>query len=362
MTRELNKIWFDEFFREGAYLRLPDGQVFLWQGPWQKSTISNSSHDVEGFNLAHTSFYGSDLNFWKSEEAPIIIDSVELQKLLNKLNETDEVKIRRSEFVLPRKQIFEGQFQNILGKIQREEIEKAVPSVFSVNENVPSMADRKNWLSSLLQTPSNLYAFGLWSQGEGVMGATPEILFHRHGLVLRSMALAGTRARQEGVTPKSLLKDEKERHEHQVVVDDIKKQLSKIGWVKVGDTTVMELPTLLHLMTPIEAEISPKTTSELIRLLHPTPALGVHPRAFGYHWMKDSLEQSQRGWYGAPIAFGLSPEETLCLVAIRQIQWSKSGCRIGVGCGVVKASQVENEWQEIINKLSSVFQLLGLQP
>jgi menaquinone-specific isochorismate synthase len=208
-----------------------------------------------------------------------------------------------------------------------------------------------------LEAHPGLYVFGFWDQGEGVLGATPEVLFHLQEKKLTTMALAGTSAR---VDEARLLRDPKELKEHQLVVQDIKERLEKWGWVKLQETRLVEFGMLSHLQTPIEVEIGDVGVEELVKRLHPTAALGVFPRNYGLNWMQGLPYQEQRGLFGAPIVFSISRSESIALVAIRCLQWSENGSQIGSGCGLVAASDLQKEWQELALKRESVFKVLGL--
>jgi isochorismate synthase EntC len=48
------------------------------------------------------------------------------------------------------------------------------------------------------------------------------------------------------------------------------------------------------------------------------------------------------------------------LVAIRNIQWQDEKIRLGSGCGIVKSSQIEREWQELKLKRESVKRMLSI--
>ena len=208
--------------------------------------------------------------------------------------------------------------------------------------------------------PPNLNVYGFWDGKRGIMGATPEVLFHRKAMVLQTMALAGSCPRAEMGTRTPLLKDEKEMREHELVVNDLVTRLKPLGWLKKYETEILELPTLLHLCTRFEVTGCSKRDSELVRLLHPTPALGVAPRAYGFQWMRELPEQKDRTLFGAPILFALSNDETLALVAIRSILWDEEGSRIGSGCGLVASSELDREWNELSVKRRSVYQMIGI--
>lgn len=215
-------------------------------------------------------------------------------------------------------------------------------------------------LLHLLQAPSSLYVHGFWNTDGGLLGATPETLFVIRGKQLTTMALAGTCPKSDSERP-SLLEDPKEREEHDLVTQDIVQVLSAYGRVHSEGPFLLELPTLWHLKTNIELTLQkPVDPRELIRRLHPTPALGVFPRAAGYQWLREEPGQEGRARYGAPFAF-IFPDEVVCLVAIRNLQWNKEESLIGAGGGVVAASELEREWRELRKKRESVKKILGLE-
>lgn len=355
MAQSINQALINDFMRSGAFLRHANGEIFLWIGPWQSGAEKSQNH------LQLQEFFAHQGKIFFAKHFVENPSQSELLQLIESSIQATRQPLQRSDFSRPKFENFLQSFHEIQGRIQRQEIEKAVPCSFVYSEKKPHASDRLRFLANLLKAPLGLYAYGFWNEEEGILGATPEILFSRDGQVLQSMALAGTMAKSADVSAKNLLRSEKDLHEHQVVVQDLDVQLRKLGWVKKGDLQVIELPTLYHLMTPFQVEIGQKTDEEIIRLLHPTPALGVHPRGFGYHWLVDLPEQKGRKIFGAPILFRLNSNQSVCLVAIRNLQWNSSGSQIGAGCGLVQASQIEFEWQEIQNKLNAIFLLLGIE-
>ncbi len=237
-------------------------------------------------------------------------------------------------------------------------LRKAVPVVFARTRGRVSI---ESVLKRLVTQPPQLFPYGFWGEQEGMIGATPEILFAvgQNPDNLQTMALAGTRGKGDRAA-ELLLSDAKERHEHQLVVDDIKEQLARVGDVRCGETGVLELPSLFHLHTPIEAKLHKRLSLlDLVECLHPTPALGVSPRSLGFLEMKLWDLPQRRGRFGAPFA-AVWPEGMHALVAIRNVEWSGEEIRIGSGCGIVPESRLEREWKELALKRESVKRMLGL--
>ncbi|WP_413576028.1 chorismate-binding protein [Bdellovibrio sp. HCB290] len=288
----------------------------------------------------------------------------ELQSLIENYlteNPRPEGPLSKAEWQEPAESDFHTDLAEIQKRISNHQIQKAVPVVFARSPQTVSSGERAQMILNLLSAPETLYVFGFWQKGQGVLGATPEVLFdYDHGL-LQTMALAGTCPKSDKAERESLLLDEKEMQEHHFVVEDLTKRLSSWGEVQSHGPTILELPLLYHLKTDFQVKCTVKPDfRDLVMQLHPTPALGVAPRSAGYKWMQQLPGQEGRRGFGGPIAF-LGTEEALCLVAIRNLQWDQNESMIGSGCGVVAASEFSREWRELFQKRLSVRKILGLK-
>lgn len=260
----------------------------------------------------------------------------------------------------PRLEDFEKSFARVQNLISEGQIDKAVPVVFARTRSSITATVRARWILETLSAPQNLHPYGFWSGDEGVIGATPEILFEVEGRSLKTMAMAGTLAKADG-TADDLARSAKDQHEHRLVIEDIKKELRSFGAVSAGATEVVALPTLFHLRTNLSVELEEDADIEkLLRRMHPTAALGVFPRLFGWRWMRELPGQDDRARFGAPFTVRLSSSRVISLVGIRNIQWQGTRVSLGSGCGVVKSSELEAEWRELARKRQSVLKILGM--
>ncbi|MBX3016579.1 MAG: chorismate-binding protein [Bdellovibrionaceae bacterium] len=351
MAQSVNEsIQWDVFWKTGAFLRLSQEEFLLLEGPFTK--CADHEADFGGFH-----FFGEDEQWWKARRR-LKLGREELRRSLE--GQLGPRSLFRNDFTPPTPESFESAFRLIQGKIQREEIEKAVPILKTESAKTPGPADLAHAFFTLWNLPMNLHVYGFWNEGRGVIGATPETLFELEGTTMKTMALAGSCPKAEAVDRIPLLKDPKELKEHQIVVDDLAIRLKTLGWMRSDPVAMIELPTLFHLITRFEVTGINKTPKEIMRHLHPTPAMGVAPRAYGYQWLKDLTDQKDRGFFGAPLFFRKDQEQSVALVAIRSLFWDAKGARIFAGCGVVAASQAEREFAEIGAKMDSVFQMLGL--
>lgn len=269
--------------------------------------------------------------------------------------------LAKASWMEPSKADFEVAFNISQARIKNNEIKKSVPAVFARSAQKVTNAEKAQMILHLLQAPTVLHVYGFWQNGEGMLGATPEVLFNYSEGILETMAFAGTCPKSEVHLRSSLLEDPKEKQEHQLVLDDLTALLAKYGSVKSEGPYILELPTLYHLRTDIHVrcEIQPDYLG-LTKELHPTPALGVAPRDQGYKWMQQFPGQAGRRRFGAPFGF-FAAKEAVCVVAIRNLQWNNNESMIGSGCGLVADSEIEREWRELYQKRQSVRKILGLE-
>lgn len=292
--------------------------------------------------------------------------------------------------------IFDKSFELIQTRIAKKHLKKAVPWIFlegqtATNNKIEWLARRIRFgLRASKGTQARLY--GRWDQSNGYLGLTPEDLLSIDDGQLRTMAVAGTKAfigpsdSELSTASNVLLTDEKERSEHRFVVEDLEavlKAQSVIETLVVGETEVRRFSQLLHLVTPIQARLKQSADSasssynqltasdalwKIVEALHPTPALGTAPRDSNLSLLREieTLQNVSRRGFGAPFSVKMG-NRLESVVAIRQFRWNSLGpdlikIEVGSGCGIVKESQLEKEWQELSTKRSAVLQAFGLSP
>jgi len=158
-----------------------------------------------------------------------------------------------------------------------------------------------------------------------------------------------------------LLNSEKEVREHSIVVDMIQNVLEKYCHNLVMDEEVQitRLSHVQHLCKHFKGELDPETSdADLIKALHPTPAMGGYPTDIALEAIED-LEPFNRGWYAAPIGF-VGHDHTEFVVAIRSALIEKERVSLYSGAGIVLGSDPADEWQEIEDKISKFLKALDL--
>jgi menaquinone-specific isochorismate synthase len=202
----------------------------------------------------------------------------------------------------------------------------------------------------------------LWQQGDGpaLLGASPERLLTVRQGQLRSDALAGTAP--IGPAAEQLTRSEKDRREHELVVDAISEVLAGAGLTarRPRHPRLARHGQLVHLHTPITAALGEQQPLALAGALHPTPAVAGLPRREAMAALR-SLEPFERGFYAAPIGWIDSEGDMELRVAIRSGSLQGQRLELTAGAGLVQGSVPERELQEVALKLGVLQQQLSLQ-
>ncbi|MDH4467038.1 MAG: chorismate-binding protein [Bacteriovoracaceae bacterium] len=218
---------------------------------------------------------------------------------------------------------------------------------------------RAHWLKRSLSIAGTT-AFGHWSENQGMIGATPEVLWDYKNETLTLQSLAATAKEGE----ESELLNEKNQHEFQLVVKGIEEacRAMRIS-VSKEETNRKHFGKLIHLQKIFHSHVS-LTSQDLIKLtnlLSPTAALGGSPKKNSLEFLEQkSLYQQKYPLRKFGSAFGYLEGEVGILgkfiVAIRNIQWNKDGFFIESGAGIVNDSLLELELNEISMKRNSILQ------
>ena len=198
--------------------------------------------------------------------------------------------------------------------------------------------------------------------GRRFVGASPELLARREGMRIECHPLAGTIALPPNVAPDDyqnwLLGSTKNLHEHGVLVDDLVNILeSRYDEITVdAQPSIVALRTVAHLGTWIHGVKTTGTAPdalEVLRLLHPTAAVGGIPRESAYKLICD-LEQHDRGHYAGPVGWLDANGDGEWWVGIRGVMVEGANFEAWAGAGIVSESDPIAEREETRDKLASV--------
>ncbi len=344
------QIFDKESFLESGALYGKGGSIFL---VWGKRRILKQC--PQNFAVCRRDFFDQGPVFWQSFEKGIEVTRNRAQSFFN-------INFKKWHWIPPRFKDFEKQILFLKKAFNERGLKKGVPYVFEVSRDEVNRENLESMISSGLRYDKG-FLFGEWHNGQGIIGLSPELLVSQESpKKFKTMAVASTLTRKEfKKNPDKLLKDNKQIQEHEWVVKDIKDQLTGFAKFKAGKRTIIKTSTLVHLLTPIEFEIEdPLTVGQVVCRLHPTAALGCHPRNLWKTIMEPFNEWNPRGSFGAPFGFSFHSRWVDFVVAIRSLIWSSGELKLGSGCGVVPLSNIEGEWKELENKRESVKRVFGL--
>lgn len=200
------------------------------------------------------------------------------------------------------------------------------------------------------------YVEGPWG---AVASLSPELFVSRHGDALRSSPIKGTLPLS--ADPALLRASVKDVAENIMIVDLVRNDLGRIA--EIGTVTVDELlavrpaPGVWHLVSTVTARSGQGvTTADLLDAAFPPASVTGCPKIRA----RDLLQQWEphpRGVYCGTVGMASPLAGTELNVAIRTVEFGAGTCVLGVGGGITIDSDPDAEWQECLDKASSILAL-----
>lgn len=223
-------------------------------------------------------------------------------------------------------------------------------------------------LSHVVNEQPESYLFGLEHENLLFFGASPERLVKVEDGKAFSSCVAGSikrgkTAEEDKLLGDSLLNDAKNLGEHQYVVDMIAHTFEKncIQYTVPRRPKLLKIRDIQHLYTPVEGMLSQDATIlQLVKLLHPTPALGGVPRQEALKIIRDN-EAMNRGLYAAPLGWIDAEGNGEFAVAIRSAALKDNKAYLYAGGGIVADSEPNPEYEETLVKFRPMLRALGGQ-
>jgi isochorismate synthase len=216
---------------------------------------------------------------------------------------------------------------------------------------------------SLVYTPQS----GMW------LMATPEILLEGGGHDWRTIALAGTMRLEgdslsfdsppsQGGTGMDISWSTKNIQEQRYVATYLMECLEHFSnqITEEGPYTA-RAANLVHLRSDFNFVLEdPRRIGELIRALHPTPAVCGLPKQQAFDFIRRNESQPRRYYSGFSGPF--NPDvETHLFVSLRCMQILDDSYCLYAGGGLLRDSEEEMEWEETEAKLETMRSLLEIK-
>lgn len=206
--------------------------------------------------------------------------------------------------------------------------------------------------------------------GAVFLGASPERLVRLDHGAVEATCLAGSIRRggtpdEDAALGRALLESEKDRAEHAVVATMLREALGPVcRSLEMPDApALLRLANVQHLYTPLRGVLrNGHGVLDLVARLHPTPAVGGHPRAEALRAIRER-EALDRGWYAGPVGWIDRAHGGEFAVAIRSalLRDLPGGpeALLFSGCGIMADSDPATEFQESRLKMRVMLGALG---
>jgi isochorismate synthase len=254
-------------------------------------------------------------------------------------------------------------------RIRRRELRKVVLAR-SMLVDADRDLDVKQLLWRLRAVDPDCYAFATpvagTSPGATLVGASPELLIRRRGRTVEATPLAGSAQRfgdpvRDSAASASLFRSEKDREEHQVVVDDVEHVLNAFcdRLERAREPELLGTANVWHLATPFRGRLHDPSTSvlDVVAALHPTAAVAGMPRDVASEVLGD-LEPIDRGGYAGPVGWVDANGDGEFAIALRCAEITGKTARLFAGAGIVADSVPEAELDETERKFRALLDAL----
>jgi len=213
------------------------------------------------------------------------------------------------------------------------------------------------------------YLYFMKLGGITLVGSSPETMIRVENRQATLRPIAGTRPRgkteqEDRSYANDLLKDEKEKAEHVMLVDLGRNELGRIaksGTVQVTDLMVVERYShVMHLVSNITADLDEKYDSfDVLQASFPAGTLSGAPKVKAMELIA-KFETAPRGNYGGAVGYLSFDGQMDFAICIRTAIIENGKLVLQAGAGIVADSDPESERMETVNKARSVARALEM--
>ncbi|MCS7133052.1 MAG: anthranilate synthase component I family protein [Aigarchaeota archaeon] len=211
------------------------------------------------------------------------------------------------------------------------------------------------------------YMYYVRLMDEELVGSSPEMLIRVQGNTAVTFPIAGTRPRmrdpeEEARSDEELMRDEKERAEHVMLVDLARNDLGVVA--EPGSVKVAELMKLVkyshvkHLVSRVEARLRPGMDMyHAFKSVFPAGTVSGAPKPRAMEIINE-LEPVDRGAYSGAVGYFSYSGCCDFAITIRTLVRRGDHASIQAGAGIVWDSVPEREWMETQHKMMALLKAL----
>ena len=202
-----------------------------------------------------------------------------------------------------------------------------------------------------------------------VISGSPEMHVRLENGVAEVRPIAGTRPRgkntvEDNELAEEMLKDEKERAEHIMLVDLGRNDLGRVceyGSIELDNTmTVERYSHVMHMVSDVRGKLlAGKDAFDLLRATFPAGTVSGAPKVRAMEIIEE-LEKTRRGIYAGAIGYiGYDGNMDSC-IAIRTIIMQGDQVHLQAGAGIVADSIPGKEFEETLHKAKALSESVRL--
>lgn len=244
-------------------------------------------------------------------------------------------------------------FENLENIIKIIEAANLPKIVYSRRKLVPFQnIDIQKSFENLCENYPNAFRYVLQQDGIAWMGAFSEVLgkYDKETGTFETMSLAGTLSVSENWTSKEI---EEQKPVTNFIANILQNYTSE---VEISETYDHISGNIKHLRTDFKANIQEDQVENIIKELHPTPAVCGIPKEFCKEVIA-KYEKYPRELYAGYIRIE-TDTEILYFVNLRCARIFKKSVHIFVGGGITAQSDVKKEWRETELKSEAILKNL----
>ena len=265
--------------------------------------------------------------------------------------------------------VSQKEFEAIVAKTQKYIVKGDIfQAVVSRCEERQSRVDSFSVYRALRMLNPSPYMYYLDFEDLKLVGSSPEALVKCQNGLATIRPIAGTRRRGKDTDAdrrmaEELLRDEKERAEHIMLVDLARNDLGRVcKYGTIAVPTMMELEHyshVMHLTSTVTGQLRDSGSPfELFRAAYPAGTVSGAPKLRAMEIIAE-LEGRARGPYAGAVGyFSLSGDFDLC-ITIRTIVMRNNMLYLQAGAGIVADSIPELEYLETQNKIAVLKQAVA---
>ncbi|HRY30400.1 MAG TPA: anthranilate synthase component I [Elusimicrobiota bacterium] len=244
-----------------------------------------------------------------------------------------------------------------------------IQTVLSRRVSFPTKAHPVEIYRALRCVNPSPYMYFLRDKDTHLIGTSPEMLVRLEDRTAETRPIAGTRPRGKNAPDDDrlaaeLVRDEKERAEHLMLVDLGRNDLGRVcrpGTVRVPDfMTVERYSHVMHLVSSVVGQLDPRRDAfDLFRACFPAGTLSGAPKIRAMEII-DELESARRGPYGGAVGYFSYSGNMDVAITIRTILLARKAAHVQAGAGIVADSVPEKEYRETQNKAAAMLAAIRL--